>query len=277
MTTNPFDPDYVEPEHDAVAPPPPKTILEELERGSPTTVGGARPASTGHITYHTDVEQGSIRWHELRCGLLTASEMKLIVSEKTFKAASNDKERTHLYELLAQRVTQFVEPQYLGWDMERGHEEEVEARILYSKTYAPVTEVGFITNTRHGFTLGYSPDGLVGEHGQIEAKSRRQKYQFQTIIEHVAEQTIPSEHLIQVQTGLIVSEREWCDFLSYSNGLPMVAIRVYPDRDIQEAIVEAADAFETRLREKLKIYEDALASDARLTPTKRKIYEDISV
>ena len=32
------------------------------------------------VTYHRDVEQGSIQWFELRRGILTASEMKLIVS-----------------------------------------------------------------------------------------------------------------------------------------------------------------------------------------------------
>ena len=50
------------------------------------------------IRYHRDLVQGSDEWLAARCGLLTASEMKLIVTT-TLKPASNDKERAHLYEL----------------------------------------------------------------------------------------------------------------------------------------------------------------------------------
>ena len=32
------------------------------------------------ITYHPELIQGSDEWHAARCGLLTASEMKLIVT-----------------------------------------------------------------------------------------------------------------------------------------------------------------------------------------------------
>jgi hypothetical protein len=43
---------------------------------------------------------------------------------------------------------------------------------------------------------------LVGADGLIECKSRRQKFQVQTIIENVGAETIPAEFMIQVQTGL---------------------------------------------------------------------------
>src|SRR5688572_786291 len=140
-----------------------------------------------------DMEQGSDEWLAARCGLLTASEMHLILTP-TLKAASNEKERCHLYELLAQRVTRYVEPTYIGSDMLRGQEDEIEARALYSKHYSAVRQVGFITNDKWGFTLGYSPDALVGSNGAIECKSRRQKYQAQTIIEMV----VPDEYMLQL-------------------------------------------------------------------------------
>lgn len=230
----------------------------------------------GHLRFYPELIQGSDEWHAARCGLLTASEMKLIVTP-TLKVAANEKERTHLYELLAQRISGYVEPTYIGDDMLRGHEDEVEARILYAKNIAPVEECGIITNDRFGFTLGYSPDGLVGEDGQIECKSRRQKYQIQTIIENVAGQTVPDDYLIHVQAGLLVSEREWCDFISYSGGHPMVVIRAHPIPEVQEAIFEAASAFEKRLSQKLEKYREALESGARLFPTERKIHQEMFV
>lgn len=227
------------------------------------------------ITIHTEVEQGSEAWMQLRCGRLCASEMKLIVTP-TLKIASNDKERAHLYELLAQRITGYVEPHYVSDDMLRGHEDEIRARDAYSENYAPVEEIGFITNDRWGFTLGYSPDGrVIGANAGIEGKSRRQKYQVQTLVEHVLNGTIPDEYALQIQTGLLVAEWDWIDFLSYCGGLHMPAIRVYPDPVIQDAIVNAAGEFERRLSEKLKLYHEAMHSNARLVATERVIESEM--
>lgn len=221
-------------------------------------------------TIHANLEQGSADWLAARRGMLTASEMKLIVTP-TLKVASNDKERSHLHELLAQRITGHVEPHYISDDMLRGMEDEIDARALYAKHYAPVTECGFITNDKWGFTIGYSPDGLVGDDGLIEGKSRRQKFQVQTIADH----EVPDDYLIQLQTGLLVSERQWIDFISYSGGLPMVTIRVFPDERVQDAIIAAAASFESRLVAKMERYLDRLESDARLIPTERKIMQEI--
>lgn len=225
------------------------------------------------ITYHPDLTQGSDEWLAARCGLLTASEMKFLVTP-TLKVASNDKERQHLYEILAQRVTGYVEPSYISDDMLRGIEDEILARDLYHKTYHKVEEGGFITNDTHGFTIGYSPDGLVGKDGLIEVKSRRQKYQMETLISH----QVPDDYMIQIQTALIVSERQWCDFISYCGGLPMVTIRVFPDIKIQTAILSAAETFERKLAERLESYQALLSEKGvRLIPTERRIEQEITI
>jgi len=226
------------------------------------------------IRYFPDLIQGSDEWLAARCGLLTASEMKLILTP-TLKIASNDKERAHLYELLAQRVTKHVEPHYVSDDMLRGQEDEIEARALYDQHYAPVKDMGFITNDRWGFTLGYSPDGLVGDDGGIECKSRRAKYQMQTIVENIgldSGETIPDEFTLQCQTGLLVSERRWIDFISYSGGLPAAKIRVYPIEVVQNAIIKASEAFEKRLATALAVY---LAASRDLIPTERRVFQEI--
>ena len=226
------------------------------------------------INYRPDIVQGSDEWHAARCGLLTASEMHLIVTP-TMKAASNDKERSHLYELLAQRITKYVEPSYISDAMLRGMDDEIEALARYGKTYAPVQAVGFITNDKWGFTIGYSPDALVGEDGQVECKSRSQKYQLRTLCEYVPAGKIDPDFMIQVQTGLLVSERKWCDLVSYCGGLQMATVRVLPDKDVQAAILAAAEAFEKRLAEKRAQYESVIASGARLVNTVRKIREEM--
>jgi hypothetical protein len=221
------------------------------------------------IKYYKELQQGSDEWLQARCGLLTASEMKLIMTA-SMKVANNDKERSHLYDLAAQRINQHVEPAYVSDDMLRGQADEVEARILYAEKYAPVGDMGFITNDKWGFTIGYSPDGMVGDDGLIECKSRRQKYQMETLVKCVPVQVVPEEYLLQLQTGLLVSERQWIDLVSYSGGMPMAVIRAYPDEKIQNAIVEAAGAFEKKLAAIIETYESILASGVRLVPTERR-------
>ena len=228
------------------------------------------------ITYHRDLIQGSDEWLAARCGLLTASEMKLILTP-TLKVASNDKERSHLYELLAQRITGYVEPRYISDDMLRGRDDEVTARRLYSERFAPVDEVGFVTNSRWGFTLGYSPDGLVGDDGLIECKSRRAKFQIETICQFYEDGTIPAEYLFQCQAGLLVTGRAWVDLVSYSGGLPMRTMRVHTDKTVQDAIIDAAAKFEARLAAKLADYTAALATDPDLIPTERRIEQEMFV
>lgn len=227
------------------------------------------------IVYHRDLIQGSDEWHGARLGLLTASEMKHVVTP-TLKVADNEKTRTHVWELAAQRVSQYVEPSYIGDDMLRGWEDEILARAKYEeKTGQKVDEVGFITNDKWGFTIGYSPDGtVVGTKGGIECKSRRQKYQVQTIVEWHREKTIPSDYLIQVQTGLLVAEWDWIDLVSYSGGLHMPIMRVYPDARVHEAIVNAAEQFEEKVRLAVEDYEKATVD---MVLTERKIEQEMFV
>lgn len=228
------------------------------------------------IIVHDAFVQGSDEWLEARRGLLTASEMKLILTP-TLKPASNDKERAHLYALLSQRIVGYIEPGYVGDDMLRGFEDEIEARQVYAANYAPVQDCGFITNDEFGFKIGYSPDGLVGDDGLIECKSRKHKFQVETILEHVAANTVPAEFTLQCQTGLLVTKRKWLDFISYSAGLPMVTIRTYPIPSIQEAIIEAATAFEARMAKRYLEFKEIMESGARMIATERRVEREMYV
>lgn len=252
MTDNPFDHDYATPE--------PATFDFEVPESE--TVA----PKTGGPVYHQKLIQGSEEWLSARCGLITASEMKHLLTVKSLKVADNDKTRAHVFELLFQRLTGFVEPQYVSDAMLRGQEDEIYARAAYEEHFAPVTEVGFITNDKFGFTIGYSPDGLVGDDGLIECKSRAGKYQVQTI----AENEVPEEYVLQLQTALLVSERQWVDFISYSGGLPMFVKRVEADPLIQGAIIAAATSFEAKLADKEREYRATLASMRTVIETERR-------
>ena len=222
------------------------------------------------ITYHDNIEQGSDDWLAIRCGKLTASEIKLILTP-TLKSAANDKSRAHVMEITSQRISQYVEPTYISDDMLRGHEAEVFAREHYEREYGPVQQVGFITNDKWGFTLGYSPDGLVGDDGLWECKGPRQKRHVETILTG----EVPVDNMLQLQAGLLISERQWIDFTSYHGGLPMVTLRVWPDDKVQSAIVDAAEQFEESVQTNLARWGDRLGSDMRLIETERVIEQEV--
>jgi hypothetical protein len=248
---------------------------------APASFTSWSPADKPHIVFHAEYEQGSEAWLQARCGLITASETKLVISpppkpETRIKkngdpyaqrewviAADDDACRKHLYKLAAQRITKFVEPVFQSFDMIRGQNDEVEARALYAERHGPVREVGFITNDRWGFKLGYSPDGLPEDEsegrGGIEIKSRKQQYQVQTVVEYAADGTIPAEFIMQLQTGILVAELDWIDFVSFSEKLPMAVIRVYPDPVIQAAIIEAAGVAEARIAKIISTYQEQFA------------------
>lgn len=201
------------------------------------------------IEYYHDIEQGTSGWHDIRRGVLTSTAIKTLITP-TGKLANNDKTRAHVYEVAAQRITGRTEESYQSFDMMRGHFEEVLARGLYSQHYSPVAECGFVTNDKLGFKVGYSPDGLVGDYGLIEIKSAKAKIQVQRI----ADGGIPTEHIAQVQTGLWVTGRDWCDFISYSNGMAMLWVRVLADPEYHALIEAAAIQFEAKVNEVVEMY-----------------------
>lgn len=229
------------------------------------------------VQIHCDYVQGSDEWHAARCGLLTASEFDRIITPTTLKVADNPKSRAHLWELAAQRITGYVEPQYVSDAMLRGQEDEIKARADYEKHFAPVRECGFVTNSKWGFTLGCSPDGLVGDEGLIECKSSCQKLHVQRLVEHFESGAAPEDFMLQVQGIMLVTERKWCDLLLRCGGLPQKRIRIEPDERIQEAIVDAAAKFESRISEVIATWQTVLASDPKLIPTERTVEEEMVI
>lgn len=183
-----------------------------------------------------DVEQGSGDWDDARRGIITASVMHNLITAKTIKPAANVDSRAITMILAAERINGWTDDNYVTFDMARGHEIEPEARRIYSEHYAPVTECGFMVREIDGTKIGYSPDGLVGEDGLIETKSRRPKEHLSAILANA----VPGENMAQLQTGLLVSGRAWIDYLSWCGGMKLWKKRIYPDQKWQDAILYAA-------------------------------------
>ena len=139
--------------------------------------------------------------------------------------------------------------------MARGHLLEPFARDLYAKHRSPVQECGFITLTTSAGTLGYSPDGLVGDDGLIEIKCPRPKTHLKSLLTG----EVPSEYVYQVQTGLGVTGRRWLDYISYSPGLPLFVARCLPSSVAIPQIHAAHEAAEQQLAQLMADYQAAAA------------------
>lgn len=209
------------------------------------------------MTLHTypDVVQGTPEWDNLRRGMVTASVVGQLVTAKTLKVAANPESRNLAALLVAERVTGFTDPTYVSDDMERGWEDEPRAIEAYSKDRdVSVQEMGFMVLEGAWGRLGYSPDGLVGTVGLVEVKSRRPKKHLATILAD----DVPAENVAQIQAGLFVSGRDWCDFISYCGGMPLYTKRVYADARWHTAITEAVRTFEAAATEMTSKYLDAV-------------------
>lgn len=203
-----------------------------------------------------DLIQGTDEWLDQRRGLITASVVGQLITPKTIKPASNDYSRALVANLAAERITGHTDDVWVTADMQRGTDEEPRARDAYAAhTGSTVTEVGFIVREEPTWKLGFSPDGLVDGDGFIEAKSRKQKKQVVTV---VSESGVPLENMAQIQAGLLVTERDWCDFVSYSGGMHLWIKRVYPDPRWFDAIVEAIESAESAIERMVADYNAAV-------------------
>lgn len=220
---------------------------------------------------YADLIQGTDEWLEARRGIVTASVVGQLVTPKTIKPAANDHSRALVAQLVAERITGWSEDSYVSHDMLRGSLDEPVARALYAEHYAPVAEVGFMVCDDWGFRIGYSPDGLVGDDGLIEIKSRRPKHH----LSHIIAGQVPAENMAQIQCGLLVSGRQWCDYISYCGGMPMWIRRVEPDPRWHDAILAAVEQFEKDAAKMIDAYRQATAG---LPMTERSTYDmDVTI
>jgi hypothetical protein len=204
------------------------------------------------LTEFPEVTQGTPQWHDQRRGLVTASAVGKLITP-TLKVASNDVSRGLTAALVAERITGWTEDTATTPDMWRGIDSEPIARDIYSGHYMQATETGFMRLDGDGWTLGYSPDGLVGLDGLIEIKAPRAKGHLNTILAD----DVPAFYMPQIQAGLLVSGRDWCDYVSYCGGMPLYVKRVLPDPAWAEAITAAAIAFELAAIDMVAAYRNA--------------------
>ena len=203
-----------------------------------------------------DLEQGSDEWLAARRGIVTASVVGQLITPQTIRAASNDKSRALIAQLAAERITGRSEFVFVNADMERGNLHEPIARDRYAEVHGvTVEQVGFAIRDDFGFKLGASPDGLIGTDGGLEIKCPRAKTHIQTILSD----EVPVYNMAQVQATLVVTGRDWWDFVSFCAGLPLYTKRVFPDPKWRDSIITAATNAEHAIGSMVQRWNDVTA------------------
>jgi predicted phage-related endonuclease len=186
-------------------------------------------------------------------GIITASVVSQLLTSK-WEIADNATSRGLIDRLACEIATGISRPDSQSAAMANGEFMEPIARDYYQlATGRIVKEAGFETRELVcNIVAGASPDGYVGEDGLIEIKTRYPDFQFQTILAGI----VPAEYLPQIQLQLLVTQRKWCDFVSFCDGMPLFIFRIYPDLKMQEllkaAITYAANQIQARANEFLE-------------------------
>ena len=200
--------------------------------------------------------QGSEEWISLRKGVATCSNFSQILTPKTEKPSAGLEK--YAKELVLQLSYKNLKAGFKSAAMEAGNELEPKARQAYQEEkLCLVEEVGFITSDCGNW--GYSPDGLVGDRGLIEIKCLEANAHSDLILKGCSE--MPNDYKCQVQGGLWISEREWCDFIAYNEEIKnpskrLIVIRVFRDEEFItklkagiDKVIEIRDDYLKRIME----------------------------
>ena len=144
-----------------------------------------------------EMPQGSEKWAEFRKTRISGTDAYSLLKG------------TPISEILHKKATNNFHGNYYT---QRGHILEAEARDIYSQVNSPANEAGAIINSKYPNAM-MSPDGTVGQDGLIEIKCFQPKRHFKVYRE--LDPTI----IAQIQFGLFISEREWCDLVLYNPDL----------------------------------------------------------
>jgi len=163
------------------------------------------------MIYH-DIEQNSEEWYQMRAGKLTGSSFGKIMAN--YGKAFGEPAKKLAMNIATERSTgKAISSSYSNEHMERGHEQEPVARMLYEdETFCDVKNGGFFDCG----DVGCSPDGLVGDDGVIEIKSVIATTHFTS----VKKQSYDSAYKWQLIGNLFYTQRDWIDFISYCADFP---------------------------------------------------------
>lgn len=177
-----------------------------------------------------DIPQNSPEWDALRLGKATASKFSTFMANDG-KAFGDPAKRYALQLALELTTGRKSEFSFKNDDMERGHEQEPLARVLYEdERFVTVDNGGFFDWGRYGD----SPDGLVDADGVVEIKS----VIAPTHYANLRRGSFDPSYRWQLVGHLECTGRLWVDFVSFCSDFPehqqLLVYRLTRDECVEE-------------------------------------------
>jgi hypothetical protein len=194
-----------------------------------------------------DVDQGSDEWLALRLGKVTGSGLSKVMANAG--KAFGDPAKKYAVELALEQITGKSQSVfYSNAHMDRGHEQEPIARMLYEDThFCEVSNGGFFDNGK----TGCSPDGLIYHDGVLEIKCVIGSVQFETI----KRGKFDPKYKWQLVFELRETGRDWVDYVSYSSDFPE-SKRLIEYRIARDDFVEEFKMVDDRLEQFFKLVDE---------------------
>ena len=158
-----------------------------------------------------DIDQNSDEWFAMRGGLITSSKLGTIMAN--YGKSFGEPAKKYAVNIAIEQITgNPISSGYSNEHMERGHEQEPIARMLYEDEYfCDVENGGFFEDGE----VGCSPDGLPCD-GVIEIKS----VIATTHYANVKRGSLDPAYKWQCYGNLLFTGRDWLDFVSYCADFP---------------------------------------------------------
>ena len=181
--------------------------------------------------------QGTPEWLLARAKVITASNITKVMSKGRGSAPSKTR-MTYMIEKATETLTgNPVSNGFQSDAMKRGNELEPDARAFYTMLTGNSVEESGLIYLNELKRIGASVDGLVGDDGLVEIKCPN----LNTHVNYLLDGVMPSTYIKQVQTQMWVTNRAWCDFISYNPDSHKMGFLVRVDRD-EELIKSISDA-----------------------------------
>lgn len=213
-----------------------------------------------------ECSQGSDLWFQSRSAVITASRISDAISVLTRKSGSKnpgdptDAADKYAYEVAFERISgvPYGAP-VKAYTLERGHTLEPIARMLYeSRTGNLAMESGIVLSDDRKF--GYSTDGFLNDdRGIIEIKCPVDTVKIMDML--MTGDTSEYDH--QIQFGLFLSGRAYCDFIQYVPALESVGRDLYVKRiERNEEFIEDMVAKVLTFEKRVTAFEQLLRKQA---------------
>jgi YqaJ-like viral recombinase domain len=183
-------------------------------------------------------QQGSPEWLAARAGAITASRFSDALS--TLKNGQpSAKAGTYLCQVAIERVSgKPCDEAFNSWQMQRGAELEGMARLKYEAFSGNIVEEAGVVKTDDD-CFGYSTDGFIDDDGMAEIKCL---VSAPAIIDMWTTADM-AEFMHQMQGGMWLTGRKWCDFIMYCPQLEAIGKALFVRRVLRdEAFIEDMEA-----------------------------------